>query len=184
MKRSLPVLLILTIALALTLGSGTALAKHTGGPTYVPPNQSAASQYTEAVPSAGGNTPTSHLGAGGTGGSGRSGGGPGGAAIPAKTLHQLDHSGSTGTAAASLARALAPQATHVGRRASAGASASTTGSSGASGGVTAGAPAAQVIKTLGGADAGSGIGFLLPLILVLSLVVATGLGLLRIRRAA
>jgi hypothetical protein len=170
MKRVCLVVMIFSTALALS--APAALAKPKGGPKYVPPNQSAASQYTEDVPTAGGNTPSS--GVGGRGGGSSPGPGSGAGSISAKTLHQLDQSGSTGAAAASLARSLAPV-----RRAPALRPAASTTS-----GVEAGAPAAQVIKTLGGSDAGGGIGFLLPAILVISLLVATGLGLMRIRRSA
>jgi hypothetical protein len=172
MKRVGRILMAMIAALALM--SGVASAKKTGSPTYVPPNQSAASQYTEDVPTAGGNAPTS-----GVGGSGP-GSGSGAGSIPAKTLHQLNHSGSAGAAAASLARSLSP-ATHTTpakHTPTATPAASTTPKA------HVGAPAAQVIKTLGGSDAGGGIGILLPAILVLSLIGATGLGLLRIRNPA
>ena len=165
--------IVLAALAALLLMSGAALAKKPGGGVYVPPNQSAASQYTEDVPTAGGNTPSSGIsGSGGQSGSG---------SIPAKTLHQLDRSGSAGSAAASLAQSLAP-ATHT--TSTHRTAPLTRPASAAPTKAQAGAPASQVVKTLGGSDAGGGIGFLLPAILVVSLVGATGLGLMRIRRTA
>jgi hypothetical protein len=133
-------------------------------PVYIPP-QSAASQYTEDVPTAGGNTPSSGV---------NSGGGTSGAtsSIPSKTVRQLNHSGTSGKAAASLAQSLAPSSATT---RSADGITRTTAS-------PAGAPAADVIKTLGGSGAGSGIGVLLPIILIISLIAATGLGILRLRR--
>ena len=174
---------VFALAAALVLmAPATALAKK-GGPVYVPPSESAASQYTEDVPTAGGNTPSSHVHGAGTPGGGSDGssrGGSAGGAVSPSTLKAMSSSGPAGSAAASLARALAPKTakrTHrkVGamKRLASSVPAPTT---------HPGSSAGQVVKTLAGSDAGSGVGALLPIILIGSLVLATIVGVARLRR--
>jgi hypothetical protein len=180
MRRLFALFIVCGLGLGLTAGPASAKKKP---PVYVPP-QSAAGQYTEDVPTAGGNTPAGSVhptsgGSGGSGGSssagsstsssgGSSSAGSGVASsVSAKTIKKLDQSGAAGRKAASLAAALAPSAPA--------ATTKTTASA-------AGAPASDVVKTLAGSDAGSGIGVLLPVILIASLIGATVLGVLRLRR--
>jgi hypothetical protein len=178
--------LLLVFFAAPALGSA-----HEKGTTYVPPGVSGASQYVEVVPSAGGPKPASStqqhqhqttgvVGGGSGSGGGGTGGGTGSAISPA-TVHALDSQGSAGTSAASLAVAGAPAAKHR---------ASTSQGNSGSGpkpatldtGKASGLAAGQVLKTAVGAS--GGMGAVLPLILIGSLVIASGIGIVKIRRAA
>jgi predicted small lipoprotein YifL len=195
--------LISVCAVALMLFPATAVAKKKGPPVYVPPNQSAASQYTEDVPTAGGATPSSSVhhtitpgsGSGGSNGGGSAGSGSSGSGaassgstISGSTLSAMTKNGSTGTAAASVAEALAPKSSSTKAHASStgkAAKRSTRTKLSNSPPVTearGSSPAGQVIKTLAGSDAGSGVGVLLPIILIGSLVLATVLGVARFLR--
>jgi hypothetical protein len=179
------------LALVLVLLATPAFASaHGKGTTYVPPGVSGASQYVEVVPTAGGGKPTSsvqqnqHHTTGVVGGSGSGGGGTGGgggSSVSPTTVRSLDSQGSVGAAAASLAVVGAPVAKH-----SASTSHATTGSvskpPALDPGKGSGAPADQVLKTAVGASGGMGV--ILPVILIGSLVIASGLGILKIRRTA
>jgi hypothetical protein len=86
-------LAVLTFGVLVAPAAG-AHGHHGGGyKTYAPPGLSAVSQYTEVVPTAGGNAP------GPTGG---------GSALPAPVVQQLNNSGAAGKAAAKLAAAGTP----------------------------------------------------------------------------
>jgi cobalamin biosynthesis Mg chelatase CobN len=112
----------LAVAAAALALPGQALAQY-----YIPPSNSAANQYKESFPSAGGDT---------TGGSGKRGVTPG-QALGARNAHRLESQGPAGKAAAELAAATAPGPVS----ATAGA-ANPQGGSGAAtqGGSTAGTP--------------------------------------------
>lgn len=181
------------LSVSLLLFALDASAARATPPASVPPGQSAASQYTEDVPTAGGNRPTSsiHRPASGPTGSGHGGGPSSGATSPITrgTAHQMS-STPAGSAAVALAQALTPTVPsssrirhhpptgpHSPRSPSHRHQARTVSTAAA-----VHAPAAQVLRTLTGADAGSGIGVLFPIILISSLLLATGVGLLRLRR--
>jgi len=159
--------------------------------TVAPPGNSAVQQYVETFPTANGGQPTNsvHHG-GGPGESGRSGGsgGPGGSAggsgsgasgssvIPAATQQALRSQGSEGRAAAAVLGATAPSGVgHL--RGGGSAKASAPASPG--GGIS---PTSAVVKALTGSGSGGGLGVLLPIILVSSLLLASVLGILRHRR--
>ena len=197
MKRTF---LILTALLLLLPASALAKGK---GPVYVPPNQSAASQYTEDVPTAGGAKPTSSVhhpgpggGSGGSGGShgggsasGGSGAGAGQSAISSSTLRAMSHAGASGAAAAAVAQALAPSSpatkttkSRSHRGATSHRHTATRHQPVTTPRLSPSSAPSQVIKTLSGSDAGSGIGVLLPIILIGSLVLAAVVGLARFLR--
>lgn len=159
--------------------------------TIAPPGNSGVGQYLETLPTAGGNQPTNtvHPNAGGVGGGaggGQSGGPPttggalgaggsdgSGVTIAPATRRALAAQGPTGAAAAALAQATAPRTAHpspaVGRD---GAASPSDGSS----------PAASVFKALTGSTSGGGLGPLLPIALIGSLLAGGVLALVRRRR--
>jgi hypothetical protein len=151
--------------------------------TIAPPGNSGVGQYLETVPTARGAQPTNNVlpvggGVGGSGGppGGAAGGtrstaGPsGGSAIPPSTRRALTAQGSTGAAVAALAQATAPTRADHG----ASAAASDSGSS----------PAGSIIKTLTGSNTASGLGPVLPSLLIVSLLGAAVVALVRRRRAS
>lgn len=168
--------LLIVLALALAAPSA-ALASGNGNP--VSPNNPTASQYTEVVPTAGGSTPSGGIHAG----TGRK------SPLPSRVVHQLNTAGNAGKAAAgsdeAAAQAGSQQATRAtsrrSRNPSRQAGTTPTGRSRQPSGPTS-AATAQVLKTLGGSTGGgAGLGFLLPAILVISLVSASVVGVLRRR---
>jgi hypothetical protein len=125
--------------------------------SVVPPGNSAADQYAETLPGAGGNQ------AGGTGG-GQTGGGPHQSVVSAATQHALDQLGPAGQATSDLANRTAPR--DVGRRVDEkGRGPTSEEPSGSSGFLTALKQAAS-----SGDSGGMGVG--LPLILAGSLLAA------------
>jgi hypothetical protein len=132
--------------------------------TIAPPGNSGVSQYQEDVPTAKGNRPSNTIvpGGGGTNGPGSSGG-----AVSPSTLRALDKQGSAGRKAAALAEATAPS-----NAPKPSASSQDQGSS----------PVSSVVKALTGSSSSSGLGPLLPIILIACLLGAAALALLR-RRA-
>jgi hypothetical protein len=143
----------------------------------VPPGHSGASQYTETLPTAGGETPTKPVhqntggaatGKGGGGGGNGSGAAGGNSAEPARSVtpaqalgaknaKHLERLGPEGEAAARLA-------------ASTGAPGD---SSGAGNGSSEGSsPAKQVVGELTGTSSSEGMGILLPLLIVMTALVA------------
>lgn len=179
---------ILALA-ALLVAPASALAS---GPKPVPPSNSAANQYVETVPTAGGGRPatgiTSHSGSG-------SAGAPA-AVLPPQTQTALRSSGRDGQRVAALAAATAPArpsapATAHHRRSVAGApgggsrgggsgggGSGGANSGGASGNTVAAAPVSAVVKSLTG-GAGSGIGAALPVALAVLAVGISAVALLR-----
>jgi hypothetical protein len=148
-------LAVLTLGVLLAPAAG-AHGHHGGGSkTYVPPGLSAASQYTEVVPTAGGGS--SSVSSGGSGSEGS------GSPLPSSVVQQLNHSGSAGKAAAKLAAAGTPtRAVHKPTSRVAPASAT-----------------ASVVGAIAGSEGG---GVLLPVVLIGSIVVLSGLGLARLTR--
>lgn len=161
---------ILLVAAALSLPA-TSLA---AAQPVLPPENSGANQYTEALPGAGGNEPTS--GIGGKGG-----------ATPEKVLGhrnaaKLEALGPDGSAAAQLAAAAAPN----------GVSAAGTGQRGVDTGESQGTEPAspdgtsglgQVLGQISGFSGSGGMGFLLPLVIIMGVIATAGFVLTRWRTA-
>lgn len=151
-----------------------------------PPGNSGVNQYLETVPTAGGGQPTSTVhpvagGVSGPRGPGGTAGSSGGGAIAAPTQRALASDGPTGVAAAALAKATAPRSprstTHS-RNAGANSSVSAApGNEGSS-------PQTSVLKTLTGATSGGGLGPLLPIALIGSVLAAAVVTLVRRRRTS
>jgi hypothetical protein len=174
------VFLALNLALALACGCFASFA--VAGQNVVPPGHSAASQYTETLPTAEGEAPTapSHPGsAGGAGSSGNGGassGGEGSASeaptpaqvLGAKNARRLEKAGPAGKAAAELA-------------ASAGRAGTANAASRASGHPEGSSPVKQVVGQLTGTSGSEGIGMLLPLLIVLTAVLALSFAVVRRR---
>ncbi len=163
---------------------------------FVPPGNSAASQYVEVVPTASGGRPTSSIhatpGGAGSGGGNSSGGASGsstrsgsgsgssitsdsgsssatGSASPVSrsTQRKLDSLGASGRAAAALAQATAPP------QASAPKIDLAIGSGGS--------PTSALLRAVAGSSGSGGLGVLLPVILIGSLVGAAALAVVRRR---
>lgn len=169
------------IAIALVLALGAPASAQARVHTIAPPGNSGVGQYLETVPTAGGAQPSNTVhplvgtarGSGPNSGAGGTGGSPGGDPLSPSTRRDLAKRGPAGAAAAALAQATAPTAT---RGAGAGARSAVSG-----GGAS---PATSVLKSLTGSSSGSGLGPLLPSLLVLSLLGAALLAVLRRRRAS
>lgn len=181
--------------IALILAMGMPASAQARVHTIAPPGNSGVGQYLETLPTAGGGQPTNTVhpvggvggsggprrpgGTGGTGGTNRTGGTGGtgsstGSAISPSTARTLAHEGSTGSAAAALAQATAPNPIRGTSRRVTSAIATSSGSS----------PATSVLKTLTGSSSGGGLGPLLPLVLIGSLLGAAVLALVRRRRTS
>jgi hypothetical protein len=158
MRRTVIGLLVLVLLVL----PASALAKLR---TIAPPGNSGVSQYQEDVPTAKGNRPTDTIVPGG----GSHGGGSSGGTISTSTLRALDKQGSAGRKAAVLAEATAPGSA---RPAKSGGANIAPGSS----------PVSSVVKALTGSSSSGGLGPLLPIILIVSLLGAAALAILR-RRA-
>jgi hypothetical protein len=170
----------------------SALAGH--GHHQVPPGNSGIDQYTESIPGAGGNHPTS----GGGGGGNHSGGGGNAPTVSSSVTQALNSQGAAGQGAANLATGTAPkvrgEATGSGNAGAGGSGGSkgaghgsangadegTGASSAGSGGHGSGADA--VAAELTGSGTGNGMGIFLPIILASTLVGALVLVALRLRR--
>ena len=177
------------LALSALLVLVTSALAHAKGASSPPPGNSAVSQYLEQVPGVTGGKPANRVPSQGAGST------HGNSAIPPSTRRALASQGATGAADASLAQATAPSSAGSGkstpaghasraRRAqSGGASSAATGASSSLAFKSASSPTSSVIKALGGSSSG-GLGWLLPAILIASVVAAGVLALLRRRRAA
>ncbi len=164
--------------------------------TIAPPGNSGVSQYVETIPTAKGGQTTSSVhnqGGGSThsrgGGGGASGGGGtgsgGGSAISTSTQRTLDSQGADGRAAAAVLSATAPSrpvSTAVSQGGTADAGRAGAGNPGAGQSVAGSSPASAVFKTLTGSAASGGLGPLLPVILIASLVALSAVAILRRRR--
>jgi hypothetical protein len=153
----------------------------------IPPNNSGANQYTENLPSAGGDQPTndpvggSEGGDDGSAGSGSDdaagGAGGSGSSLPPgaeAAFDSLSAKGAAGAAAAALARAGAPATgDRVGGAQRAGSS-----EAGEIGGEGGGSFLEQLLQRLTSTDS-DGMGILLPIILVLSVLAALLVALAR-----
>lgn len=175
--------------IALILAVGVPASAQARVHTIAPPGNSGVGQYLETLPTAGGGQPTNTVhpvggvggsggprrpgGTGGTGGTGGAGSSTGSAISPA-TARTLAHEGSTGSAAAALAQATAPNPVRGTSQRVTSAIATSSGSS----------PATSVFKTLTGSSSGGGLGPLLPLLLIGSLLGAAVLALVRRRRTS
>jgi hypothetical protein len=173
--------------------------------TIAPPGNSGVGQYLETVPTAGGGQPSDTVhprtggvgaghsgraggppssgGPGPTGGSGGAGatGGSAGATIAPSTQRALDQQGPAGVAAAALAQATAPRGAgspapvdRAGPSSSVSAASSSDGSS----------PASSVFKAFTGSSSGGGLGSLLPIVLIGTVLAAAVLALVRRRRTS
>jgi len=141
---------------AMALSAGPAMA----APDTVPPDNSGAAQYTEALPGAGGDRPTKNLDKG-------RGGKAGGQVLNAKQKARLKALGKEGAEAAELADANGGAA---GDRQGGGASSDPDGSSGAG----------EVLSTVtGSSDDSGGIDLLLVLLVALAVLAAVALVLVR-----
>ncbi|MFT3865050.1 MAG: hypothetical protein QM729_12315 [Solirubrobacterales bacterium] len=152
-------------------------AAATAASKTVPPGHSGASQYTETVPTAGGEktTNTVHGGTLGGGGDGKGGGGSTSSptlVLGAENAKRLEKLGPEGKAAARLAAA-------------GGTSAHKSGGTGHHGDGAAGSggssPLKQVAGELTGTSGSSGMGLLLPLLILATAMVAFGFVLSRRR---
>ena len=185
------------IALALALMLAAPASAEASNRTIAPPGNSGVGQYVETVPTAGGGRPTGTVhpvgGAvgrpGGPGGTSSGGGGAarGGSAITPSTQHALAKQGPAGVAAAALAEATAPQRPRSSARAGHRTSSFATGPASSASAASASegsSPAASVVKALSGSTSGGGLGPLLPIVLIGSVLAAAVLALMRRRRTS
>jgi hypothetical protein len=190
--------MLLSIVVAMAVLASAAVAKNK---TVAPPGNSGVSQYVESIPTAQGNKPSStvHSGGGthhggGTGGGttgGTGGGSGGGGSISASTQHQLAAHGAAGAQAAALAAATAPAGgrtagSHATGSQGTGSRGSAQGSRGTGGAVQgAGSSAVHSFETaFTGSSSSSGLGALLPVILVITLVGSAAMAIIRRRQQA
>ena len=130
----------------------------------------------EDIPTASGGKPSSSVvipprgGSGGGGGAGSSSTSSGISSIPSSVSNKLDRDGNSGKQADTLARATS-QASGSKQRARPAVQAAPS------------APSRQVLDALEGSTGGGGLGVLLPVILIGSLVIVSAVGLLRRRRS-
>jgi hypothetical protein len=200
------------VAIALVVLLAVPASAEASGRTLAPPGNSGVGQYVEVVPTVGGGRPSNTVhpvsgtaghpgGPGGTssggGTSGRAGGGTsggtgggagagtspggtgGGGLITASTQHALAAQGPAGAAAAALAEATAPSRPRSSGRLSSTGPASPLPPASTSDGSS---PAANVFKALSGSTTGGGLGPLLPIALIGSVLAAAVLALVRRRR--
>ena len=168
----------LSLIVALAIVPGTALAQ----------DNSAIDEYTENVPSGGGDKPSDEVGSGSDGNGSGSDGNGGGNALPGSSSEALESQGGDGAAAAALAQATAPESSGAGteqgssgdgagaEQGSSGDGASESGSSGDSDGVLA-----SVGDIVGGSD-DDGLGIALPIALIATLIAAIAFVVARRRR--
>jgi|GEM_PF-2505748 len=164
----------------------------------IPPGNSGANQYVEVVPTSGGGQPSNSIGGGSGGGSGGGGGSAGGSgsAVAPSTGAALAKQGSLGLLATVLTRSTAPSGvtgvassgnTHTthqkgSHKSSTGvAPVSGPGSGPPSGGAPHRSAASEVLAALTGSATHGGLGFLLPAILVATLLGIAAFGLRRAR---
>lgn len=151
-----------------------------------PPGNSGVNQYLETVPTADGGQPTSTVhpvgagvrGPGGPGGTAGHSGSSGGGAVAPSTQRALASQGPAGVAAAAVAQATAPRSPQSrAHRRDAGANSSFSAASAYDGS----SPQTSVLKTLTGATSGAGLGPLLPIVLIGTVLAAAVLALVRRR---
>jgi hypothetical protein len=180
MKRS-----ALSIVIALGILAPTAHAKVR---TVTPPGNSGVQQYVESIPTVSGGRPTGsvhsvavagggHNGGGSSGGATTGGGGP----ITASTQRRLAAQGTAGAAAATLARATAPRVSRPGAKTpgsgkAAGSNRSTGTAIQTGGGASA---VGSVADAVTGSASTGGLGTLLPVILLVTLLGSGATALLR-----
>jgi hypothetical protein len=183
------------IAMGVVLAFATSASAGHRSHHYVPPGNSGIDQYTESIPGAGGNHPTS-------GGHGGGGGNP--SAVSPSVIRTLNSQGPAGRGAARLATATAPNLRGTGadstggagRNASAGngggsgaasggnvgSERGTSGGNDASGSAGSGSGARAIGAELTGSGADTGMGIWLPIILGSTLAAALAFTVLRWRR--
>lgn len=172
----------IAIALAVVLAAPSAAQARVH--KIAPPGNSGVGQYVETVPTAGGGQPTSTVHPGGVGvavGRGGTGGGPGstgGGAIAPSTQRALAKQGPTGDATAALAAATAPRRARPAARSSQARPRSSISSTSGGQGSSA---STSVLKALTGSTSGGGLGPLLPIALIGSVLAAAVLTLVRRR---
>lgn len=172
------------IAIALAVALAVPSAAQARAHKIAPPGNSGVGQYVETVPTADGGQPTSTVhpgGVGGTAGRGGTGGGPGstgGGAITSSTQRALAKQGAAGAATAALAEATAPGSARPAAHSGAARTKSPVSPISAGEGS---APTASVFKALTGSASGGGLGPLLPIALIGSLLGAAAITLMRRR---
>jgi hypothetical protein len=163
-------------------------AAHAKVRTIAPPGNSGVQQYDEIIPTVSGSRPTSSVHPVSVAGGGHNGGGPSGSQasgglIKASTQQQLAAQGAAGADAAALARATAPsilrQTTPAGAKKSSASSGRSAGAAIQTGGGTS--PVGAVADTLTGSTSSGGLGTLLPVILLVTLVGSAAWAVLRRR---
>src|SRR5690348_16610731 len=168
-----PVMRRIAIALAVALAAPSLAQARVH--KIAPPGNSGVGQYVETVPTADGGQPTSTVHPGGVGGSGGRGGTGGGAsstpsgAIASSTQRALAKQGAIGDATAALATATAPRRPRPAARSNR-AQAQPSGSASAAG--EGSSPSTSVLKALTGSTSGGGLGPLLPIALIGSVLAA------------
>jgi hypothetical protein len=192
------------VAIALVVLLAVPASAEASGRTLAPPGNSGVGQYVEVVPTVGGGRPSNTVhpvsgtaghpgGPGGTSSGGGTSGGTGGGAgagtspggtgggglITASTQHALAAQGPAGAAAAALAEATAPSRPRSSGRLSSTGPASPLPPASTSDGSS---PAANVFKALSGSTTGGGLGPLLPIALIGSVLATAVLALVRRRR--
>lgn len=153
----------LALAVAGSLGSAPAAAAKKA--TYAPPGKAGASEYVETLPAAGGNVAPPSTGGGAPTAAALSKLGSG--KVGAEKLSKL---GKTGSSAAAVAQATAPEAAVKVPRSRISADLETGGSA-----------LSGLLHLIGGSDAG-GIGVFLPLLLAFGLGAAVAISALRVLR--
>jgi hypothetical protein len=164
---------------ALGVLAGTASA------AVLPPGNSAANQYAESLPGAGGNeTPSGGSTQPGEGGKSGAQAPSGEGAISPETAAELEKLGPAGKATLDLAAGTAPKPpkgthsknskNHRGDGGAAGAAPAVSGPNGSSG-------VGEVLGGLSGTSSSGGLGFLQPLLIALALIVAVAYALRRRR---
>lgn len=172
------------IAMGVVLAFATSASAGHRSHHYVPPGNSGIDQYTESIPGAGGNHPTS-------GGHGGGGGNP--SAVSPSVIRMLNSQGPAGRGAARLATATAPNLRGTGADSTGGAGRNATAGNGggsraasggndASGSAGSGSGAKAIGAELTGSGADTGMGIWLPIILGSTLAAALALTVLRWRR--
>jgi hypothetical protein len=177
MRIRLIPLFALLVALGMTLAPGASAA-------VVPPGNSAATQYAETLPGAGGEEAPEKDGDGEKATDQEGKGGE--SSVPASTAAELEELGPEGEAALNLANEGAPkQAKHQKKKEGGGAAnpGSPGGPASGSGGSSSSGGSSAVGEVLGGAagTSGGGLGFLQPLILA-AVLIGAGAYLMRRRR--
>jgi hypothetical protein len=154
----------------------------------IPPGNSAANQYVEGVPTAKGSRPSSSITpVGGGGGGGAGGTSSGSSAVSPSTASSLTRQGPLGVLASAITRATAPAVVKGAPLAHRGNVTVTPSGSSTGSAQTTGAPAphrsaaSQVLAALSGSASHGGLGPLLPIILVTTLLAVAAIAMRRAR---